>query len=224
MKLKPEEKHFVAFHAVFTLICTLVVLVPMAAMGARVLGLVILYNVALPLHGVIRKDRQWTRIWLFSFVLSLFQVFPDWFLSAQLGILVFPDHGPWSIGTIAGYMAGLWTIPLFVIIFLAERVRDRSSADMAYISAALAALVIFGMSEMVAWRLPLWYARDVVMWGHTALYIIVPEIILGLSCLYGYNSVKGRGLGAIVPVAFLVMQLYLGSAAFFYFLVEKVVR
>jgi hypothetical protein len=62
------------------------------------------------------------------------------------------------------------------------------------------------------------------MWGHTALYIIVPEIILGLSCLYGYNSVKGRGLGAIVPVAFLVMQLYLGSAAFFYFLVEKVVR
>jgi hypothetical protein len=224
MKLTLVEKHFIAFHAVFTLICTLVVLVPAAAMGARVLGLVILYNVALPLHGVIMKDRQWTRIWLFSFVLSLFQVFPDWFLSAQLGILVFPDHGPWSIGSIAGYMAGLWTIPLFVIIFLAERVRDRSSAGMAYISAALAALVIFGMSEMVSWRLPLWYARDVIMWGHTALYIIVPEIILGLSCLYGYNSVKGRGLGAIVPVAFLVMQLYLGSAAFFYFLVEKVVR
>jgi hypothetical protein len=224
MKLKPEEKHFIAFHAFFTLICAPVVLVPAASMGARVLGLVILYNVALPLHGVIMKDRQWTRIWLFSFVLSLFQVFPDWFLSAQLGILVFPDHGPWSIGTIAGYMAGLWTIPLFVIIFLAERVRDRSSAGMAYITAALAALVIFGMSEVVSWRLPLWYARDVVMWGHTALYIIVPEIILGLSCLYGYNSVKGRGLGAIVPVAFLVMQLYLGSAAFFYFLVEKVLR
>jgi hypothetical protein len=36
--------------------------------------------------------------------------------------------------------------------------------------------------------------------------------------------VKGRGLGATVPAAFLVMQLYLGSAAFFYFFLEKIVK
>jgi hypothetical protein len=224
MRLVVEEKHFIAFHVIFSLICAIVVFVPMAAMGTKVLGLVVLYNGALPLYGIVIKNSEWPRIWLFSFILSLFQVFPDWFLSAQLGILVFPDHGPWSIGTIAGYMAGLWTIPFFVIIFLAGRVRERSSTGMAYISAALTALVIFGMSEAVAWQLPLWYARDVMMWGHTAVYIIIPEIILGLACLYGYNSVKGRGLGATVPAAFLVMQLYLGSAAFFYFFLEKVVK
>jgi hypothetical protein len=214
MRLVVEEKHFIAFHAVFSLICAIVVFVPMAAMGTKVLGLVVLYNGALPLYGIVIKNSEWPRIWLFSFILSIFQVFPDWFLSAQLGILVFPDHGPWSIGTIAGYMAGLWT----------GRVRERSSTGMAYISAALTALVIFGMSEAVAWQLPLWYARDVMMWGHTAVYIIIPEVILGLACLYGYNSVKRRGLIATVPAAFLVMQLYLGSAAFFYFFLEKIVK
>jgi hypothetical protein len=185
--------------------------------------LVLAYNIALPVTAKLRGHAEWTGIWLFALVLSFFQVFPDWFLSAQLGILVFPEDGFPKIGTVSGYMAGLWTIPIFIIIYTAGRMRQRFSVRAAYGAAAVMALVIFGFSEQTVWMLPSWYAIEVHMIGHTAIYIIVPEIILGLSCAYAYERVRGRGFAVKVPAAFLVMLLYLGSAAWFYFLIERII-
>jgi hypothetical protein len=74
------------------------------------------------------------------------------------------------------------------------------------------------------WMLPSWYARNVAMAGHTALYIIIPEIILGVSCLYCYERVREKSHLVKIPGAFLVMQLYLGSAALFYFVIERLIR
>ncbi len=82
--------------------------------GIRMLFLVIIYNLAILLYGGWRKYDDWSNLWVFAFILSIFQVFPDWFLSAQLNILVFPEDGLAKIGTVSGYMAGLWTIPIFL--------------------------------------------------------------------------------------------------------------
>lgn len=224
LALNPSEKDAVVFHAVFTLLCGIVLFVfHHLPVGPRLMFLVIIYNIALPVWGRVRKHRNWTNLWLFAFILSMFQVFPDWFLSAQLDILVFPDDGCFKIGTVSGYMAGLWTIPLFIIIFLGQQVRKRSSEPAACLAAGAAALVLFGGSEATLWLLPSWYAKNVFMIGHVAVYILIPEIILGISAYAAFQAIKKKSHGIKIPAAFFVMLLYLGSAAFFYFLVEKII-
>ena len=218
-----EERDALLFHLAFSVLCMPVLLVPGPGMGVKLFILVLVYNIALPVTAKLRGHAEWTGIWLFALVLSIFQVFPDWFLSAQLGVLVFPEDGFPKIGTVSGYMAGLWTIPIFIIIYAARGFGRAVSTRAAYAAAAaVLALVIFGLSEQTVWMLPSWYAIDVHMIGHTAIYIIVPEMILGMSCVYSYERVRGKGHAVMVPAAFLVMLLYLGSAAWFYFIVERV--
>ncbi len=216
-----EEREALWFHLVFSVLCVPVLLVPGPGVGVRLCILVLVYNIALPVTAKLRGHAEWAGIWLFALILSFFQVFPDWFLSAQLGVLVFPEDGFPKIGTVSGYMAGLWAIPIFIILYTASRIRARYTPAAGYAAAALLSLVIFGLSEQTVWMLPSWYAQNVHMIGHIAVYIIVPEIILGMSCVCAYELVRGRGHVAKVPAAFLVMLLYLGSAAWFYFVVER---
>jgi hypothetical protein len=224
IKMNRSEKDAILIHSLFTLLCGVVLFVfSHIAIGHRLLFLVIVYNIAVPAWGILRKNKQWTSLWLFTFILSLFQVFPDWFLSAQLNVLVFPEDGCFKIGTVSGYMAGLWTIPLFIIIFVGEQVNKRLSAPAAYFSVAAASLLLFGGSEAFLWLLPSWYAQNVTMFGHIALYILIPEIILGMSAYACYLAIKEKPHGIKLPSAFMVMLLYLGSAAFFYFIIEKII-
>ena len=161
--MKPSEKDAIVFHAVFTLVCAIVLLffghVPV---GLRLLSLVVVYNLALPAWGRLRNHKDWIDLWQFALILSIFQVFPDWFLSAQLDILVFPDDGCFKVGTVSGYMAGLWTIPLFIIIFFARQVRCRASEPAAWFAAGLTALILFGGSEATLWLLPSWYTVELL--------------------------------------------------------------
>ncbi|MCJ7774470.1 MAG: hypothetical protein MUP22_15205, partial [Desulfobacterales bacterium] len=83
--------------------------------------------------------------------------------------------------------------------------------------------VIFGLSEQTMWMLSSWHAQNVTMVGHLAIYIIIPEIILGLSAYWCYERLKDMKHWVKVPAAFLVMLLYLGSASYFYFLIEVVI-
>jgi hypothetical protein len=215
------EKDALLLHIGFAVLCAPVILVPGPGIGVKLFVLVLAYNIALPVTAMVRGHAEWTELWLFALILSIFQVFPDWFLSSQLGVLVFPEDGFVKIGTVSGYMAGLWSIPVFIIVYASSRVGERVSARAAYMTAAGLSLVIFGLSEEMVWMLPSWYAHNVRMIGHTAVYIVVPEIILGISCVYAYRQLRGRAPLLKVPAAFLVMLLYLGSAAWFYFIVER---
>jgi len=159
---------------------------------------------------------------VFTFFISLFQIWPDWVLSAELNVLVFPEDGLFKIGTVSGYMAGLWVIPLFLILFIGQRLQERYSKRISYLLVVLMSLLIFGLSEQLMWMLQSWYAQNVLMIGHIALYIILPELILGLSTYYFYEMLKERNHWYKIPTAFIVMILYLGSAIFFYFLIERV--
>ena len=66
-------------------------------MGIKLFILVLSYNLLIPLVGLFRKNSDWIKLWIFVFLISLFQIFPDWFLSAQLNILVFPEDGFFKI-------------------------------------------------------------------------------------------------------------------------------
>ena len=224
LSLTREERDAVILHAAFCVLCLPVLLVPGLETGIKLFILVALYNIALPVTAKLRGYDLWINIWLFSLILSVFQVFPDWFLSHQLGILVFPEDGFLKIGTVSGYMAGLWAIPVFIIVYASVRVSERVSSRHGYWAAALLAMVIFGASEETVWMLPSWYARNVAMVSHTAVYIIIPEMILGMSCLYAFQQIREKKNWIKIPAAFFVMLLYLGAAAFFYFVVERLAR
>ena len=219
-----SETQVFCLHLAFTVICMAVLLAPVpVAFGIRMLILVIVYNLMNPIWGARRRDSGWVDIWRFALILSLFQVFPDWFLSAELNILVFPDDGAFKIGRVSGYMAGLWAIPVFLIVFIAERVRLRYSARAAYMAAGAVAFILFAGSEQGTAVLPMWHPINVTMIGQTAIYIVIPEIILGVSAFYAFQQVKFQSGWRKIIAAFLVMQLYLGSAALFYFIIEKIV-
>ncbi|MBU0991615.1 MAG: hypothetical protein KJ737_03885 [Proteobacteria bacterium] len=224
-QLSQNEKEIIIFHGIFTVLClVLLSTLSFLPVGIRLLLVVVLYNTALPVWGMARGYTDWIHLWMFVFVLSMFQVFPDWFLSAQLNILVFPEDGLFKFGTVSGYMAGLWSIPMFLIIYAGERFSERISVMAGYGAAGTVALIIFGGSEETLWVLPSWSAQNVMMIDHMAIYIIIPEIILGISALFYYQYIKEKPHWVKIPSAFLVMLLYLGSAAFFYFLFEKIIK
>ena len=222
--LETCEKDALVVHAVFSLICVLLLAAPVGLRsGVRMMILVVVYSFILAGVGWYRRDREWIDLWVFCAILSVFQVFPDWFLSAQLNILVFPEDGLFKIGTVSGYMMGLWTIPFFIIVFAGNRMEKRHSTLSAVLGVGILSLAIFGGSEQTLWILESWYARNVTMAGHVALYILLPEILLGLAAWWGYKAVKNRSLIRKTVAAFCIMQLYLGSACFWYFILEKIV-
>ena len=218
------EKDALFIHLAFIISCILIILIPFGIeIGVKLFILVIIYNLLILTVGIWQKHKDCLSIWLFTFFISLFQIWPDWFLSAELKVLVFPEDGLFKIGTVSGYMAGLWVIPLFLIVFIGQQLQERYSRRVSYISVLAMSLVIFGLSEQLMWMLQSWYAQNVVMIGHIALYIIVPEIILGLSTYCFYELIKEKNHWYKIPFAFIVMILYLGSAVFFYFLIEEVI-
>jgi len=163
-------------------------------------------------------------MWSFLLPLSVLQVFPDWFLSSELKILVFPEDGFFKIGTVSAYMAGLWVIPLMSVVYISEEIRNKYGENQAYIASGLSALLIFGLSEATSKSvLSSWYAQNVQMIGDMALYVLLPEMILGLAAYEAFRSSVGKSPMYKLRNAFAVMLIYTGSLMFFYFLFEKII-
>ena len=219
----PSIRDVVYVHLLFAVVAAAVLLFPATVgISARLLVVVIAYNVMIPLVALQRGHTEWIRIWLFAFALSILQIWPDWYLSAELGVLAFPDDGVLMIGTVPAYMAGLWAIPLFTIIYVGQLVQKRWADKWVLVIVGALTLAIFGSAEATMWMLPSWYAVGVTMIGHVAVYIIVPEIVLGLSTYITYDIVRERPLWMIAIAAILVMILYLGCAVLSFFMIERV--
>ncbi|MHA1916190.1 MAG: DUF6989 domain-containing protein [Promethearchaeota archaeon] len=222
--LSKLDRDALLVHLVFVASCILVLIIPFGiAIGIKLFILIAIYNLLIVIVGIWKNYKEWLSIWIFAFIISIFQVFPDWILSAEFNILVFPEDGLFKIGTVSGYMLGLWAIPLFIILFIGLRVQDRISQKAAYLSVVLLSLLIFGGSEQSMWMLQSWYAQNVIMIGHVAIYIIIPEIMLGLFTYYCYEMIKEKSHLFKIPVGFIIMIIYSGSAIFFYFLIERVI-
>jgi len=225
LKMSKIARDFIVVHLIFTGLCFAVLIIPIPiAIGIKLFILVGTYNLMVLLVGLIRKYDEWLKLWLFVFMISLFQIWPDWFLSAQLNVLVFPEDGFFKIGTVSGYMAGLWAIPLFLLCFIGLKIKENYSNFKALIVVGLISLNIFVFSEQTMWMLQSWYPQNVTLFfDHLAVYIIIPEVILGLSTFHYFEKIKTQHFLLLIVVAFGIMLLYLGSASFFYFLFEKLI-
>ncbi|UCE10285.1 MAG: hypothetical protein JSW61_15145 [Candidatus Thorarchaeota archaeon] len=221
---QPSDRDLALIHALFAVIAAVTLLAPIPmVMGDRILALVIVYSILI-LYGAIQRGyREWIDIWLFSIILSMLMIMPDWFLVAQLNVLTFPVDGTPMIGPIPLYMGGLWAIPFFIIIYLGNRIEEWVGGILVNVIVALIALIIFGIAEATLWALPSWQAQNVFMIGHVAVYILFPEMILGLAVFVTYAQVRERQIWRKIHWAFLTMLVYMGSISFFYFLIERII-
>ncbi|MHA2353367.1 MAG: DUF6989 domain-containing protein [Candidatus Thorarchaeota archaeon] len=216
-------RDFLFIHVIFAVLAAVTLLVPLpgATVSGRMLVLVIIYNGLIVAEFYAKGYEDWKRIWVFALILSLLMVFPDWYLAETLGALQFPVDGfPMIGGSIPIYMAGLWSIPFFIILFVGEEIQKRKSLILAYIVVSFLTVLIFALAEFTLVYLPSWTATVSGMTGNLAWYIIIPELFLGLSAFICYNIVKEAKIWMKFVGAFTVMILYIGNASFFYFLIE----
>jgi hypothetical protein len=137
---------------------------------------------------------------------------------------VFPNDGFFKIGPVSGYMLGLWTIPIFSIIYLGFILMENYKLKYVVIFTSVLSLLIFGISEMSIWMIGSWYPQNVTtLFGHLAIYIIIPEVILGSSSFLIYKFIEKKHLLINIIFAFFIMIFYLGNSCFFYLLFEKII-
>ena len=222
MTLHANERDLLWFYSGFTVAALLALFLPLGSLGLRLCALVVLYNIALPLVARWRRHDVWFAAWAFLLPLSILQVFPDWFLSAQLGVLVFPEVGAPMIGSVSSFMALMWVIPLFLVLMAGEATRQRLGTGAGVAAAGAAALLIFALSETFSWRIPVWYAQDVSMWQHMALYVLPAELVLGVATYSGFLLTRGQAFALKLATAASIMLMYLGALAFFYLLIETI--
>ena len=216
-------KDFILIHVIFAVLAAITLLLPFptASVDGKMLVIVILYNALIIVEFNLKNYEEWKNIWLFSFILSLLMVFPDWYLAGTLGALVFPAGSlPYIGGLIPLYMAGLWSIPFFIIIFVGKEIQKRKSIQMTYAVVSILGVLIFVFSELTLVSLPSWTATVTGMTGNLAWYIIIPELFLALSAFICYEYLLEKKFWMKIIGAFAVMIFYIGNASFFYFLIE----
>lgn len=216
-------RDFLLIHIIFAVLAavTLLLPIPTATISGKMLVLVIIYNGLIIIEFYGKGYDEWKRIWIFAFILSLLMVFPDWYLAETLGALQFPVDGfPMIGGSIPIYMAGLWSIPFFIILFIGKQTQERKSLNQAYAVVSVLTVLIFTLSELTLVALPSWTATVIGMTGNLAWYIIIPELFLGLTAFICYNIVKDKKIWMKIAGALTVMILYIGNASFFFFLIE----
>ncbi|MDW5597476.1 hypothetical protein VSS74_24215 [Conexibacter stalactiti] len=208
-----DLRAIVAFHALFFACAGAIALLDPPAKGWAVLGLVVGYNVGLPLIARAVEREDWFALWRFLLPLSVFQVLPDWVLSAQIGTLSFPAiGGPRLDDAITLAMAGMWVPPLFIVVALA-----RGNAALA---AALAFAVFLG-SELFAPLLELWEpVGDTVQVAGVALYVLPAEAALGWAAATAFALAGSAAWPRRILAALAVSTFYTGALVLAHFLVD----
>lgn len=189
-----------------------------ANIGFALLLLCVVWDLLFYLWARAERSLRLRQILIFSMVLSVFQVFPDWVLSRHLKVLVFPPDGLFKWDTVSGYMALLWAIPASTILVTYHFVRAKANGKIGFAAALAVGALLFIGSEELVWMLPSWYAVNVVKWGQVARYIIVPEIILTALIILVFERVRDRPLAYYVLSAMAVSAIYTAAAVSFYYI------
>ena len=205
--MKASIREALWFHLLFFVVSAPVLFLTHGeTFGKSLLLLTLGYNIVLPLFALVRGHAEWQKLWLFLLPLSCGQVLPDWALVQIAGVLTFPDHGVWRIGgSVPAYFMGLWMMLLFPVTLFSDNLRSR------YFVAAILSLVLFGFWEWAAQPLELWQAQNVRTMAGVAIYVLIPEVFLGLATLYTYRNTRGSGIIQQVFSALSVNLLYTGA-------------
>jgi hypothetical protein len=218
-----QIKDFIIVNSIFTALCVLVLAGFALPIGLALFGLCACY--VLLILGVIflRKYQDWLNISQFAFAFGIFNIFPDWFLSAHLKTLVYPEEGIFKIGTIGGYMPLLWFIPMFMILWGFNYLKSVSSRRGAYLIITIIGFVTFLLSEHCFKIMDSWYAAETVKHtiGNAAVYVLISEFMLIIYACYLFEMVEKKSVSAKIIAAFILMILYMGSLVFLWFLVER---
>ena len=175
-----------------------------------ILALVATYNLALPAWALLAGHRDWLRAWLFVLPVSLLQTLPDAVLVNALHSLSFPDLGAPSLLGVPAYMALMWVIPLLWI----------AMARTAWQALLITALV-FASAEWLAAPLQLWIAAGVNTVHGAALYVLPPELLLGLCTWFACQRVGHRGPLPRLGTAAAISLIYTGALLWSWLLIER---
>lgn len=205
--MKASIREALWFHLLFFAISALVLFFTQGAtFGKGLLILTLGYNIALPLYALARGHGDWLKLWMLVLPLSCGQVLPDWALVQIAGVLSFPDHGVYRIGgAVPIYFMGLWIMLLFPVTLVSDSFRSR------YFTAGVLSLLLFGLAEWAAQPLQLWQPHNVRTLGGVAIYVLVPEVFLGVMTLKAYRNTRGDGIIQQMFSAFAVNLLYTGA-------------
>jgi hypothetical protein len=165
----------------FAVFAAVVLAIPLGSLGWRVLFLVVIFYLGVVILARKTGDPLLWHAWVVLAPMSVLMVFPDWYLSAELGTLVFPDTGAPYIGTVPLFMAGMWTIALMPIVWVTTLVARRFGVVAGVGVAAVVGAVFFWAAELVAPSIPLWEPVGVTMFAGVALYVLLPEMVLSAA-------------------------------------------
>lgn len=201
-------RELLAFHLVFALLTLPVVLYATGPQyGAGVLGLAVLYNLALPAYALFRRHSDWLARWAFLLPVSMGQVLPDWALVEIAGTLQFPDHGISRIGgAVPLYFMGLWIMLLFPVTQLADAARG-----LRYPVVVVLGGLLFAAAEWAAPMLRLWQPVNIDTVAGVAWYTVPAEMALCVACLWAYRLTQHQGLLSRLWAAVMIVGFYTGA-------------
>lgn len=147
--------------------------------------------------------------------LSIFQVLPDWMLAKTLGTIAFPDNGGLRVDAVIPFaMAGLWVLPLLVVVLLARDSMWRG---------ALISTIVFAATEIAAPHLGIWEPAEGV---HEVLgiatYVLPAEAALGAATVYAVRVAGDAGWVTKLTAAAAVSVFYSGALAISALLIDNV--
>lgn len=207
---EPRPHAWIVFHVAFAAIAVVGLLAPFGPLGQRVLVLVLAYSIGIVVMALRTRDPVLMTFWLVLAPMSLLMVLPDWFLSAELGILVFPDTGAPYIDTMPIFMAFMWTVALLPVMLIGWAVERSRGLAAALVTVVVGGLVMFTLAEYAAPLIPLWYPSDVTQVAGVAPYVLLPEVGLTIATYVLVRDAAHRSqwatAGGIVAVPF----MYLG--------------
>lgn len=177
----PQVRSWLVGFGAFALLAAMGLLVPIGDLGWRVLALVVIFHIGTVVIARRTGDVLLWRAWTVLAPMSVLMVFPDWFLSAELGSLFFPDTGGPFIGTVPLFMAGMWTIALLPLVLVGALVAQQQGLAWGAGAAGLAGLVMFWGAELCAPAIPLWEPVGVTMFAGVAAYVLLPELVLSAA-------------------------------------------
>ncbi len=218
--MEAKDAEFAGLHLAFLAAGGLLLAIPSLSTVHALQLFAVGYNLFFPTYAYVTDRRDWLDLWGFVFPLSLCLIVPDWFLVEVVGTLQFPTAKP-SPGPVPVAIAGLWTLPLIVSSYLGLNAPNYGvRGEGRYALVALASLVLFASSELLLTKVPIWQAVGVTTVSDMALYIVGPEVLLGVATFWTYWRYRLRSVLFRALVTPLVMFLYLGAIGTSYLIFE----
>lgn len=202
--------NWLVFHVGFAIVAVAGLVIPVPALGLRVLLLTVGYSIGIVVMAVRTRDQVLTSFWCALAPMSVLMVLPDWFLSAELGTLVFPDTGAPYIGTMPIFMAFMWVIALLPVMLIGWVVEQSRGLVTALVVVVAAGLALFTLAEFFAPVLPLWYPQGVTEVAGVAPYVLLPEAGLTLATYVLVRGARTRSRWATAGGVIAIPFMYLG--------------